>query len=55
MSTPEILERVYTIESEIVQIEKAISIQNTGDTAAHFVRYIYQNSMIPFIGAAAGL
>lgn len=36
VSTPEILERVYTIESEIVQIEKAISIQNNGDTAAHF-------------------
>lgn len=37
VSTPEILERVYTIESEIVQIEKAISIQNNGDTVAHFV------------------
>lgn len=36
VSTPEILERVYTIESEIVQIEKAISIQNNGDTVAHF-------------------
>ncbi|KAJ8429278.1 LOW QUALITY PROTEIN: hypothetical protein Cgig2_023581 [Carnegiea gigantea] len=37
VSTPEILERVYMIESEIVQIEKAISIQNNGETAAHFV------------------
>ncbi|KAK3015943.1 hypothetical protein RJ639_005758 [Escallonia herrerae] len=27
VSTPEILERVYTIESEIVQIERAIAIQ----------------------------
>lgn len=31
VSTPEILERVYTIESEIVQIEKAISIQGNND------------------------
>jgi hypothetical protein len=27
VSTPEILERVYTIESEILQIEEAIAIQ----------------------------
>jgi len=27
VSTPEILERVYTIESEIIQIEEAIAIQ----------------------------
>lgn len=27
MSTPEILERVHTIESEILQIEEAIAIQ----------------------------
>ncbi|KAK1395351.1 COP1-interacting protein-related [Heracleum sosnowskyi] len=31
VSTPEILERVYTIESEIVQIEKAISAQGNND------------------------
>lgn len=27
VSTPEILERVYTIESEVLQIEEAIAIQ----------------------------
>lgn len=31
MSTPEILERVYTIESEILQIEEAIAIQGNND------------------------
>lgn len=31
VSTPEILERVYTIESEILQIEEAISIQGNND------------------------
>lgn len=31
VSTPEILERVYTIESEILQIEEAISIQGNNE------------------------
>ncbi|XP_057546968.1 COP1-interacting protein 7 [Amaranthus tricolor] len=31
VSSPEILERVYTIESEILQIEKAIVVQNCND------------------------
>ncbi|KAL2508670.1 COP1-interacting protein-related [Forsythia ovata] len=31
VSTPEILERVYTIESEILQIEEAIAIQSSND------------------------
>ncbi|KAL6954946.1 hypothetical protein U1Q18_044388 [Sarracenia purpurea var. burkii] len=31
VSTPEILERVYTIESEILQIEEAIAIQGNND------------------------
>ncbi|KAJ9537145.1 hypothetical protein OSB04_029878, partial [Centaurea solstitialis] len=31
VSTPEILERVYTIESEIIQIEEAIAIQGNND------------------------
>ncbi|XP_071697255.1 uncharacterized protein [Rutidosis leptorrhynchoides] len=31
VSTPEILERVYTIESELLQIEEAISIQGNND------------------------
>lgn len=32
VSTPEILERVSTLESEILQIEEAISIQGNNDT-----------------------
>lgn len=32
VSTPEILERVYIIESEIIQIEEAIAIQGKNDT-----------------------
>lgn len=31
VSTPEILERVYTIESEILQIEEAIALQGHND------------------------
>ncbi|XP_056168859.1 COP1-interacting protein 7 [Syzygium oleosum] len=31
VSTPEILERVYTLESEILQIEEAIAIQSNND------------------------
>ncbi|XP_010671008.2 COP1-interacting protein 7 isoform X2 [Beta vulgaris subsp. vulgaris] len=37
VSSPEILERVYTIESEILQIEKAICVQNTNDNGLHTV------------------
>ncbi|KAL8100095.1 hypothetical protein AgCh_032381 [Apium graveolens] len=37
VSTPEILERVYTIESEIVQIEKAISVQGNNDIGANTI------------------
>ncbi|XP_074282285.1 uncharacterized protein LOC141606845 [Silene latifolia] len=35
VSTPEILERAYTIESEILQIEKAISLQSSNDPGLH--------------------
>lgn len=31
VSTPEVLERVYTLESEILQIEEAIAIQSNND------------------------
>lgn len=31
VSTPEVLERVYTIESEILQIEEAIAIQSNNE------------------------
>lgn len=37
VSTPEILERVYTIESEILQIEEAIAIQGNNDTGLSIV------------------
>ncbi|PON37703.1 COP1-interacting protein-like protein [Parasponia andersonii] len=33
VSTPEVLERVYTLESEILQIEQAIAIQGNSDMA----------------------
>ncbi|XP_059632337.1 COP1-interacting protein 7 [Cornus florida] len=37
VSTPEILERVYTIESEILQIEEAIAIQGNNDIGLNSV------------------
>ena len=37
VSTPEILERVYTIESEILQIEEAIVIQGNNDMGPNVV------------------
>ncbi|KAL3724687.1 hypothetical protein ACJRO7_029798 [Eucalyptus globulus] len=37
VSTPEILERVYTLESEILQIEEAIVIQSNNDGVLHSV------------------
>ncbi|GAB4850884.1 hypothetical protein Ancab_030185 [Ancistrocladus abbreviatus] len=37
VNTPEILERVHTIESEILQIEEAISFQSNNDTGLHNV------------------
>lgn len=37
VSTPEILERVYTLESEILQIEEAIVIQSNNDGGLHSV------------------
>ncbi|XP_062109348.1 COP1-interacting protein 7 [Humulus lupulus] len=35
--TPEVLERVYTLESEILQIEEAIAIQGNSDTTLYAV------------------
>ncbi|KAM3756091.1 hypothetical protein ACB098_02G086600 [Castanea mollissima] len=37
VSTPEILERVYTLESEILQIEEAIAIQGNNDMGMNTV------------------
>lgn len=37
VSTPEVLERVYTLESEILQIEEAIAIQGNNETTASAV------------------
>lgn len=37
VSTPEILERVYTLELEILQIEEAIAIQGNNDTGQNIV------------------
>lgn len=33
VSTPEVIERVYTLETEIIQIKEAIGIQNNCETA----------------------
>ena len=38
MSTPDILERVYTLEAEILQIEEAIAIQGNNDMGLSTVR-----------------
>lgn len=54
MSTPEILERVYSVESEILQIEEAIAIQsnnNIGLSAVSnifrgFIFYIYHRDYV---------
>ena len=40
VSTPEVLERVYTLESEIQQIEEAIAIQGNSETALSAVSII---------------
>lgn len=42
VSTPEILERVYTQESEILQIVEAIVIQSNNDGGLHSVSYLDQ-------------
>ncbi|KAK4341678.1 hypothetical protein RND71_040179 [Anisodus tanguticus] len=39
VSTPEILERVYTVESEILQIEEAIALQGNNDSGQGPVEY----------------
>lgn len=43
VNTPEVLERVYTIESEIFQIEEAIAIQGNNDMGIITVSEYYQN------------
>lgn len=40
VSTPEVLERVYTLESEILQIEEAIAIQGNNETTPSTVSII---------------
>ncbi|XP_039000097.1 COP1-interacting protein 7-like isoform X2 [Hibiscus syriacus] len=43
VSTPEILERVYTVESEILQIEEAIAIQSNNNVEEHRVKPVESN------------
>ncbi|CAE6223046.1 unnamed protein product [Arabidopsis arenosa] len=38
VSTPEVIERVYTLETEIIQIKEAIGIQNNSEMALTVVR-----------------
>lgn len=39
VSTPEILERVHTIESEILQLEEAIALQSSNDNGHSVVKH----------------
>lgn len=39
VSTPEILERVYTIETEILQLGEAIAFQNSNDIGQSTVNH----------------
>lgn len=45
VSTPEILERVYTIETEILQIEEAIAIQSSNDIGQSIVENHQRKSL----------
>ncbi|XP_045809122.1 COP1-interacting protein 7-like isoform X2 [Trifolium pratense] len=53
VSTPEILERVYTIESEILQIEEAIAIQGNSSTGISIVE-ANQNYQIKQVESTEG-
>jgi len=46
VSTPEVLERVYYLESEILQIEKGIAIQSNNDTGLSSVSKIVKHLMM---------
>ena len=46
VSTPEILERVYTLESEILQIEEAIAIQSNNDIGLNMVSKTLKKGII---------
>lgn len=43
VSTPEVLERVYTLESEILHIEEAIAIQSNNEMGLTMVCKILMN------------
>ncbi|GER46267.1 COP1-interacting protein-related [Striga asiatica] len=51
VSTPEILERVYTIENEIIQIEEGITLQRSSDAAEIVGEH---NGRKPFEGNEGG-
>ncbi|EPS65746.1 hypothetical protein M569_09031, partial [Genlisea aurea] len=56
VSTPEILERVYTVETEILQIEEAISIQshdvahNSDDVCQNVVENLQSKPVVGYTG-----
>lgn len=54
VSSPEILERVYTIESEILQIEKAISLQSSNNNGLHNVEDLQVKSEARPEGSKSG-
>lgn len=53
VSTPEILERVYTIESEIEQIEKAIAIQCNNDTRTNTIEDHHVKPVLAIEGSSS--
>ncbi|XP_022849425.1 COP1-interacting protein 7-like isoform X2 [Olea europaea var. sylvestris] len=50
VSTPEILERVYTIETQIIQLEEAIAIQSSNDIGHSTVEYHQRKPLGSFEG-----
>ncbi|CAI0558918.1 unnamed protein product [Linum tenue] len=51
VSTPEILERVYTLESEILQMDEAITVQSSGDFGRGTVRVHIGRSCVTLTGS----
>ena len=48
MSTPEVLERVDTIESEMLQIDEAIAIQNNDNLGLSTVSIVLDQKSVIF-------
>lgn len=55
VSTPEILERVYTIETQIIQLEEAIAIQSSNDIGHSTVITIHLNNCSVLLLLSTGI